>query len=313
MTKRRGIPSKGRRLSVLKQQQAAGAKQVRVILVKRRAIINSTIVTAVAAPNYMSSAAVRNRLYKNLRAQYMLMQAELAAYSRQHGIKVARVWRALGINDVPGSTYSQTWAQFSRKYLDDIIALTSPNVVPRVVAVNARLGGMLQQDIAFLRKGFVETQRIAALEGWNRREIGKEMLSRVTEKRPAWQFIDSSGRRWQTKNYFQMLNKTVSNNVARESYLAVMAESRHDLATIEGGPSTIGDSCDDWVGRIVSISGATPGYPTVADAQASSHMFGPNCNHWLGVVLAEVPDELSLAKKEERVMRERIVDIRKAA
>ena len=136
----------------------------------------------------------------------------------------------------------------------------------------------------------------------------KEMLARVTRERPAWSFIDKAGRKWKSENYFKMANQTIAGNVSRDSYASVLAESGHDLATIEGGLSTSddpADPCNKWGGRIISLTGATKGFPTDAQVRADG-VFHPNCRHYYGVVL---PGELPEAREKEKEANEERLEL----
>jgi hypothetical protein len=262
---------------------------------------------AVRDPKFASSEAVRQRLYNNIASEYNKMQLGVNSYTEAYATSIARVWRKFAIADLDGR-YSQSWGGFSKKYLKDIIKRINAQQVSGRVAVNApklasKVGGMLEADIRFLRNAVAEQARIGATEGLTAREIRLNTQNAVTKARPAWSFVDSAGRKWKTDNYFKMLNKTIYNNVVRETTESAMAEAGIDLATIEGGPSTVGDSCDDWVGRIVSVTGKTKGYPTLDHVTSTSHVFGPNCNHWLGPVM---PDELPEAKAQEAETRENV-------
>jgi len=42
--------------------------------------------------------------------------------------------------------------------------------------------------------------------------------------------------------------------------------------------------CEPWQGQILSARGETPGYDTVADAEADG-LFHPNCRHAINVLI----------------------------
>lgn len=292
------IPSKGRRLTVISKSIRAGAKEIRTILIKARDRMDLLILRSAQAKNFMTSATVRNKLYSNLGVEYAALQFKVNDWSKRHVTRTARTWRKFGINDVPAKDYNQTWKQFDKKYLRDMIERVNPETGTKVTAVNARLGGMLENDIRTLRESVIQVTRQGAETGMTAQQQQRELLARVTRERPAWSFIDKAGKRWDSKNYFKMLNETISANVSRESYQDVLAEAGHDLVTIEGGPSTsedASDPCNRWFDKIVSLNGTTPGFPTADEARADG-LFHPRCRHYYGVVL---PDELPEAKEQE--------------
>lgn len=102
-----------------------------------------------------------------------------------------------------------------------------------------------------------------------------------------------SGKFWGAGTYSRMLARTAvadSRRVAfRERYLA----NGVDLVEVVAN-GTIHPICAFWEGEILSLTGRTPGYPTVGDARAAG-LFHPNCAHRYvvatGVSQPEVPTE----------------------
>lgn len=300
------VPPKDGRLYILEKQVDLNARRMRQIILKARERTETLILRYASKGNFIAAATIRDNLYKQLAVEYETFQGELVEWEKRSSTRVAREWRKLGIADLPKGAYKQSWSQFSRKYLLDITGRIHPMNVTKLAAVNAAVGGMLQQDILSLRRTVIDVNRVAAATGMTAREARKELMAQVLEKRAAFQFIDKAGRQWESKNYFNMLNRTLSHNVARESYVATINEAGYDLATIEGGVSMrTCDFCIDWAGVVVSTTGATQGYPTLADAQAGG-CFHPRCRHYLGVIL---PGELPDALKGEKEMRQKVKDM----
>ena len=295
------VPSKGRRVGLIRKEQAIGAKQIRDILITARDRMELTIIRAAQKKNFLTSATVRDTLYKDLQKQYVQFGGTTDAWAASRVKKVARQWRQLAIADLPAGAYDQTFSQFSRKYLDSMILAVNPQSAAGLTATNSAIGGMLQSDIRFIQKQVVETFRLGAATGLTARETRKELLARVTDERPAWQFIDKAGKNWDTKNYFRMLDRTIVANAARDSYANVVTEAGFDIVQVEGGitPGSLrfpNDPCPRWAGKILSLTGATPGFPTDEEARADG-LFHPNCIHYYGVVL---PREIREAKAKEK-------------
>jgi hypothetical protein len=90
-------------------------------------------------------------------------------------------------------------------------------------------------------------------------------------------FVDTRGRRWDLTSYTEMATRTTVHQSALQSHDAVLQEAGEDLVIV----SAHWDSCPlcaVWEGRVLSLTGATPGYPTKADAK-SEGLFHPNCGH----------------------------------
>lgn len=96
-------------------------------------------------------------------------------------------------------------------------------------------------------------------------------------------FVDKSGRRWNMRSYSEMVARTSTREVMIEGTANRLLEHGHDLAEIVGG---IGrntcDRCKAWLGKTVSLTGKTPGYPTLADARADG-LFHANCSHNIAI------------------------------
>jgi hypothetical protein len=61
-----------------------------------------------------------------------------------------------------------------------------------------------------------------------------------------------------------------------------MVENNYDLVQVSAHGAT--DVCAEWEGKILSAMGQTPGYPTVAEAEADG-LFHPNCRHAINVLI----------------------------
>lgn len=102
--------------------------------------------------------------------------------------------------------------------------------------------------------------------------------------------VDKSGKQWQLDSYAEMLYRTKTVEARNMGMANRMVENGYDLVqvSIHGAD----DVCGDWEGKILSLNGDTPGYPTVDEATADG-LFHPNCRH---AINALVPD---LAKETE--------------
>ena len=90
-------------------------------------------------------------------------------------------------------------------------------------------------------------------------------------------FTDRLGRNWDLASYTEMATRKAVSNAWDDMQAQAMIRSGLDLVEI-GTYSTEGSCshCRPWLGKTVSLTGATPGYPTIAQAKASGWMH-PNC------------------------------------
>lgn len=158
---------------------------------------------------------------------------------------------------------------------------------------------MEKEIVSNLRKMSAQVMREAALTGETRAAVSRRLAfanqygSGSIFQRPGnkatFVFRDAANREWKTDAYFKMLGRTLLHNNSRETYIAACAKEGNDIVTV----SVSGNSCDhcrQWENRLLSISGKTPGLPTLQSAM-SSGLFHPNCTHRI----VAVPE--SLAKR----------------
>lgn len=106
-------------------------------------------------------------------------------------------------------------------------------------------------------------------------------------------FVDKAGRRWEMGSYVEMAVRTVSARAALQGHIDRSTELGHDLMVVSQFGKTC-PICAPWEGKPISISGSTPGYPSLALAK-SSGLFHPNCKHTL---LAYFPGITELPERE---------------
>lgn len=100
---------------------------------------------------------------------------------------------------------------------------------------------------------------------------------------------DKGGRNWDLDNYTQMLVRTKAVEARNTGLGNRMAENGFDLVQVSNHGSTHPE-CAAWEGEILSYTGKTPGYPTVADATAAG-LFHPNCQHAINVITPELANK----------------------
>ena len=94
---------------------------------------------------------------------------------------------------------------------------------------------------------------------------------------------DKKVRYYDPEKWSETIARTRSRALQEKGLHNEMAEAGFDLVIVSIGGS--GDMCRHWEGKILSISGKTPGYQTVAEAQRI-HLFHPNCVHSSSPIVA---------------------------
>ena len=96
-------------------------------------------------------------------------------------------------------------------------------------------------------------------------------------------FVVRSGKQWNMSSYVEMLARTTVMKIHNEAVKNEFVAHGEDLVIISNHLPTC-EMCKPWNGRIVSLTGATKGYPTMTDAEAEG-LFHPNCRHAFSCIL----------------------------
>ena len=142
------------------------------------------------------------------------------------------------------------------------------------------------------------TQKIAEgmIGGKARKEVAKVIKSTLQEQ-GLDALIDKGGHSWTLDRYADMLFRTKVVEARNRGLINRMVENDYDLVQVSSHPGTC-PICADWQGQILSASGQTPGYPTVADAEADG-LFHPNCRHAINVLIPSLASKTHAYDPEE--------------
>ena len=97
-------------------------------------------------------------------------------------------------------------------------------------------------------------------------------------------FTDKAGRNWDVATYAEMATRTAVSNAWDDMQADMAVRSGLDL--VETGTHSTEGSCPlciPWLGRKLSLTGATPGYPTLEEAKAAGWRH-PNCRCFWWVI-----------------------------
>ena len=149
------------------------------------------------------------------------------------------------------------------------------------VDLTTRLAGTERRILRATEDAYSQVVAKATTEGllgrMTRRQVAQAALNAFAD-RGITGFVTTDGRRMNLASYTEMATRTAALNASRVGKLDAMRARGHDLAIVSSNGSGC-DSCAPWEGEVISIDGATPGYPTYDEAAGSGHLFGPNCGH----------------------------------
>ena len=259
-------------------------------LLKSRTHIENAMLRAAKDKRFATVRRIREGVYKDIQAEYVSMQGDLDKWNNAAVKGTAKMYHGLAAADLLLTDKDKSvigFTKFSRKHMDDYFERISPFNASKLAAVNVglnpQLNRMAQTDIRALQNAVVDAFReskvagLTSVERWN---MIQGNILKYADNPESWKFIDKAGRKWRRGNYFNMVNRTVSARVASDAYNDTLTDEGRDLVQIQGGLSSNSrDACVKWVGRIVSLTGATSGYPTLQE-YIDDGGFGPNCVHY---------------------------------
>ncbi len=99
-------------------------------------------------------------------------------------------------------------------------------------------------------------------------------------------FRDAAGRNWNLATYAEMAAITVTTEARNRGTWNEFAAHGEDLVIVSTHPMSC-PKCAPWQGVVLSISGSTPGYATLQDAEGDG-LFHPRCRH---ATALHIPEE----------------------
>ncbi len=110
-------------------------------------------------------------------------------------------------------------------------------------------------------------------------------MQKVSEDVGITAFIDKRGRSWNMASYTDMLCRTSSMQIFHQAKTNEYLAHGEDLVIVTSHTPTCA-KCAPWNGKILSLTGETPGYPTMEEAKAAG-LFHPNCRHTYGLYVED--------------------------
>lgn len=139
---------------------------------------------------------------------------------------------------------------------------------------------ILRQADDVYRQAVAEGTRGAATGVETRRQAAQRVLNTFADKGVTG-FVDSAGRNWSLDSYAEMSTRSALGRAAIQGHVDTLIANDRDLVIVSDSPEEC-PWCRRWEGKVLSLSGRTPGYPTMADAQGAG-LFHANCTHTTGL------------------------------
>lgn len=166
----------------------------------------------------------------------------------------------------------------SSSYISSYISSQEFYIKNQVSRMKNEYGRIILEDATIAK-------RLSSISNKSRREAYDDVKSQIMIRTIDSKFEDRLGRKYGSDFYYEMLGLTVMHNVEREAYESLSVEYGYDLVQISSHLAK--DACRRWENKIISLTGATEGYITFAEAKATKEVFHPRCKHYLKVVTSE--------------------------
>jgi hypothetical protein len=119
---------------------------------------------------------------------------------------------------------------------------------------------------------------VAGYDTWQ--QVARRYREQLAE-RGVTGFQDAAKREWNMRTYAEMVARTSTMEAHLQGTANRLVEHGHDLVKVSTHAGAC-KLCQPWQGKILSITGKTPGYPTLEEAKAAG-LFHPNCRHAYGL------------------------------
>lgn len=171
----------------------------------------------------------------------------------------------------------------------------------------------LEDVTAFVGRRVDDVYRTLALESVRATVAGYDSWQKVARNyrqnlanKGITGFQDRLGRKWNMSSYTRMVARTTTMEAQIEGTKNRIIEQGHDLVKVS---SHVGECplCTPWGGRVLSLTGKTPGYTTLDEARQEG-LFHPNCRHALGLFIDLDTEIAGLEKDLEKPTREEIIE-----
>lgn len=134
-----------------------------------------------------------------------------------------------------------------------------------------------QRTIAQLNGIDVQDKLFKDITKGETRQRIKKVIKEEAKEKGVVAFTDRGGKRWDVERYSEMVARTSRADVFNNAVANRALENGFDLVQVTRNSSSHVE-CAMWEGKVLSLTGATPGYPTLEDAKLTG-IFHPNCKH----------------------------------
>lgn len=215
------------------------------------------------------------RMLANLNDVLRGLDKETQAFIKK---EVPEIYKLSAINakadlEVAGVAVAKGFSQIHTDAIDNLTQASKLRFAESLSAVKRDV----MSKIELARKVKIrETIAVGQTLGKASDIVAKEVKSQI-ESDGIVSLVDRAGKNWTLDRYSQMLTQELLAQSSREAVINIGAENGFDLYRITRHGAT--DSCRFHEGEVFSLTGKTPGYPTLDQLTASGEIFHVGCRH----------------------------------
>lgn len=160
--------------------------------------------------------------------------------------------------------------------------------------------GIKRSATTLLNKAVREMISFRMAEGVTKGEALRQVrnaIKGILQEQGLDSMIDKAGRGWTLDRYSEMLIRTKTVEARNRGLVNRMLENDYDLVQVSDHLGAC-ELCAPWGGKILSLTGQTEGYPTVADAEADG-LFHPNCRHAINTLHPDLAEKTAAYSSQE--------------
>lgn len=234
-------------------------------------------------------SAISQALVRGNKTEYLKAMLENVQLIRQDLLEGSRTWceDALPKIYVEGGQFADSQLENAGVKLD-IGYGTVHQQAAQVLAENTYQ--LLENVVLTIGRRTDDIYRTMALENIRGSVAGyetwKQAATRIRERlaeKGVTGFQDVAGRNWNMRSYSEMVARTSTMEAHLTGTANRLTEYGRDLVQVSTHSKPC-ELCIPWQGKILSLTGKTGGYPTLAQAKEKG-LFHPNCKHAYGLYI----------------------------
>lgn len=222
-----------------------------------------------------------------------MIETDLPDYYKQGADLGVKQLQNANANVEVATGFNRVHVQAINALVDDASKAFGESLTGVSRSANLLLGRAVREQI---------TQNIATgiIGGANLRAVRRTIKATLNEQGLS-ALIDKGGNTWTLDRYAEMLFRTKAVEARNRGLMNRLAQNGFDLVQVSNHNSTH-QACAVWESKILSISGETPGFPTVAEAEAQG-LFHPNCRHAINAISPSLAKLTQAYYPDERARR----------